>query len=138
ADTFELHLDLDESVWFLRGYQRIGLSVEQKQAKSQREGGYMVCEGKLHFLWNSFSVWGCFFFQAEDGIRDFHVTGVQTCALPILHAGAALDRVQARQDFDVGGVVAGVHAGERPSWQVLRWRAGCAAALGRSSGAVRP
>src|SRR5690606_6533269 len=26
-----------------------------------------------------------FFFPAEDGIRDFHVTGVQTCALPILH-----------------------------------------------------
>src|SRR6266511_5701034 len=26
-----------------------------------------------------------FFFQAEDGIRDFHVTGVQTCALPISH-----------------------------------------------------
>src|SRR5690606_41047540 len=24
-----------------------------------------------------------FFFQAEDGIRDFHVTGVHTCALPI-------------------------------------------------------
>src|SRR5690606_39542370 len=24
------------------------------------------------------------FFQAVDGIRDFHVTGVQTCALPIL------------------------------------------------------
>src|SRR5690606_39390977 len=24
-----------------------------------------------------------FFFHAEDGIRDFHVTGVQTCALPI-------------------------------------------------------
>src|SRR5690606_40494008 len=30
------------------------------------------------------------FFQAEDGIRDFHVTGVQTCALPILRA-ARLD-----------------------------------------------
>src|SRR5207245_7314150 len=28
-------------------------------------------------------VW-CFFFQAEDGIRDATVTGVQTCALPIL------------------------------------------------------
>src|SRR5256885_4556929 len=29
---------------------------------------------------------GCclFFFQAEDGIRDYKVTGVQTCALPIL------------------------------------------------------
>src|ERR1039457_5874945 len=26
-------------------------------------------------------VW--FFFQAEDGIRDYKVTGVQTCALPI-------------------------------------------------------
>src|SRR6266498_2397017 len=26
---------------------------------------------------------GCFFFQAEDGIRDADVTGVQTCALPI-------------------------------------------------------
>src|SRR5690606_40294131 len=24
------------------------------------------------------------FFEAKDGIRDFHVTGVQTCALPIL------------------------------------------------------
>src|SRR5690606_39562850 len=28
-----------------------------------------------------------FFFQAEDGIRDFHVTGVQTCALPISGPG---------------------------------------------------
>src|SRR3712207_7023165 len=28
-----------------------------------------------------------FFFQAEDGIRDIGVTGVQTCALPIFVAG---------------------------------------------------
>src|SRR5437870_12159623 len=28
-------------------------------------------------------IWVRFFFQAEDGIRDGHVTGVQTCALPI-------------------------------------------------------
>src|SRR6266446_8706112 len=27
--------------------------------------------------------WFFFFFQAEDGIRDYKVTGVQTCALPI-------------------------------------------------------
>src|SRR5690349_24579205 len=27
--------------------------------------------------------WAFFFFQAEDGIRDLYVTGVQTCALPI-------------------------------------------------------
>src|SRR2546429_4118104 len=35
----------------------------------------------------------CFFFQAEDGIRDVAVTGVQTCALPIsllLLTGGAL------------------------------------------------
>src|SRR5690606_39857341 len=29
--------------------------------------------------------------QAEDGIRDFHVTGVQTCALPICYAYLFLD-----------------------------------------------
>ena len=29
----------------------------------------------------------CFFFQAEDGIRDSPVTGVQTCALPICAVG---------------------------------------------------
>src|SRR5438270_503768 len=31
-----------------------------------------------------------FFFQAEDGIRDLTVTGVQTCALPICRGGEAL------------------------------------------------
>src|SRR5690606_20754907 len=35
---------------------------------------------------------GIFFFQAEDGIRDFHVTGVQTCALPI--SGRACHRTR--------------------------------------------
>src|SRR5215208_3109380 len=40
----------------------------------------------------------CFFFQAEDGIRDGHVTGVQTCALPIsLRAAmASAGRIQIR------------------------------------------
>src|SRR5271165_5803442 len=40
---------------------------------------------------------GFFFFQAEDGIRVFHVTGVQTCALPIstetLHPKNPIDLV---------------------------------------------
>src|SRR5690606_40159235 len=31
-----------------------------------------------------------FVFRAEDGIRDFHVTGVQTCALPIYGGTAGL------------------------------------------------
>src|SRR2546422_3021754 len=36
-----------------------------------------------------------FFFQAEDGIRDVAVTGVQTCALPILGHPAARDEIDA-------------------------------------------
>src|SRR5690606_24651902 len=35
--------------------------------------------------------------QAEDGIRDFHVTGVQTCALPISSATCALNHNDAYQ-----------------------------------------
>src|SRR5207248_8629063 len=38
----------------------------------------------------SFFLFFFFFFQAEDGIRDRTVTGVQTCALPICRGGAAL------------------------------------------------
>src|SRR5690606_30049118 len=37
-------------------------------------------------------------FQAEDGIRDFHVTGVQTCALPIL--GQTRDAISALNEID--------------------------------------
>src|SRR5260221_8375670 len=33
--------------------------------------------------WKRFCLFVFFFFQAEDGIRDHCVTGVQTCALPI-------------------------------------------------------
>src|SRR5256885_9932868 len=58
---------------------------------------------------------GFFFFQAEDGIRDYKVTGVQTCALPISDgAGSSLlvpsvhsvawrspDRVDQRRRFSL-------------------------------------
>src|SRR5439155_14096657 len=43
-----------------------------------------------------------FFFQAEDGIRDGHVTGVQTCALPIL-AGMIIALPPAEQIRSAGG-----------------------------------
>src|SRR6266511_3968340 len=44
-----------------------------------------------------------FFFQAEDGIRDFHVTGVQTCALPIARGGAMQVRdIMTREVLTVG------------------------------------
>src|SRR5205823_7572919 len=45
----------------------------------------LVCSSRMRF--------GFFFFQAEDGIRDKLMTGVQTCALPICEVpiGRALD-----------------------------------------------
>src|SRR5690606_40540432 len=39
------------------------------------------------------------FFHAEDGIRDFHVTGVQTCALPISAPVVLADEFVRRRPF---------------------------------------
>src|SRR2546429_2169704 len=44
-----------------------------------------------------------FFFQAEDGIRDVAVTGVQTCALPIFVRPAVHVRAEAAGSADGGG-----------------------------------
>src|SRR5439155_8215216 len=57
-----------------------------------------------------------FFFQAEDGIRDGHVTGVQTCALPIF--GLALVRIAAL--YAVESDIRGVTADERRRVRQLR------------------
>src|SRR2546429_3473014 len=53
--------------------------------------------------------WGCrccFFFQAEDGIRDVAVTGVQTCALPIspMRLTVSLNAQVARTPVWVNGI----------------------------------
>src|SRR5438309_2886274 len=58
--------------------------------------------------------WFFFFFQAEDGIRDGTVTGVQTCALPICYVDD--EHVQQgheyrRQDYEDDG-------GPRRSWRL--------------------
>src|SRR2546427_8466333 len=54
-----------------------------------------------------------FFFQAEDGIRDLTVTGVQTCALPIFerleHLALVLQQPQIGRELRGRGG----HAGER-------------------------
>src|SRR5256885_7632669 len=42
-----------------------------------------------------------FFFQAEDGIRDYKVTGVQTCALPIFATQRILVDLAMRQNASV-------------------------------------
>src|SRR6266496_5175205 len=47
-----------------------------------------------------------FFFQAEDGIRDLYVTGVQTCALPISAHGDR--RADAKERMVPGAVLRGV------------------------------
>src|SRR2546421_5822877 len=49
----------------------------------------LFCVSSIYFIF-------FFFFQAEDGIRDLIVTGVQTCALPILpgQKGCAQSRVE--------------------------------------------
>src|SRR5205823_11795259 len=50
------------------------------------------------YLWVSCMCSCCmiFFFQAEDGIRDKLVTGVQTCALPILRI-AVVEELRSRR-----------------------------------------
>src|SRR3712207_8537671 len=50
-----------------------------------------------------------FFFQAEDGIRDIGVTGVQTCALPIFDALVAANAARGSLAFtsDIREAVAG-------------------------------
>src|SRR5476649_2197584 len=54
-----------------------------------------------------------FFFQAEDGIRDHCVTGVQTCALPICHTGHAIGRREHRERAPRSSVAAHARSEER-------------------------
>src|SRR5437879_9554264 len=46
-----------------------------------------------------------FFFQAEDGIRDTSVTGVQTCALPISPGIALSGQVSSKEEGLMEGVL---------------------------------
>src|SRR5205807_5690740 len=67
-----------------------------------------------------------FFFQAEDGIRDYKVTGVQTCALPISGTRARAPCPIGRPDRPAGGAprrqAPGV--GNRALLGARRWRPG--------------
>src|SRR5262249_62108171 len=69
-----------------------------------------------------------FFFQAEDGIRDWSVTGVQTCALPI--SGFRPARRHRR-----GLSRRCRRAGRKPGRKAARWLAHrqCSAQIGRAS-----
>src|SRR5439155_16635688 len=52
-------------------------------ARQQTVVGEDVCSSARRRVGVGYGFGQFFFFQAEDGIRDGHVTGVQTCALPI-------------------------------------------------------
>src|SRR5699024_11591158 len=59
----------------------------------------------------------CFFFPAEDGIRDRNVTGVQTCALPISHQGGVFTNDAAEDDGeeDTDQPAEEIDTGENPT-----------------------
>src|SRR5256885_5073538 len=91
-----------------------------------------------------------FFFQAEDGIRDYKVTGVQTCALPIL-AGMALacfglastakadpkgSPCGCLSDADCGGTNRCYRSACVPKWCDTSVNACCCHCQGPGSGAV--
>src|SRR5690348_17433191 len=57
---------------------------------------YMVCVVVLLFFFMFCVFFFFFFFQAEDGIRDGRVTGVQTCALPISSRDGSLHEERSR------------------------------------------
>src|SRR5205085_6513120 len=59
----------------------------------------------------------CFFFQAEDGIRDLTVTGVQTCALPILLKGPSAATLYGTEASNgVIQIITKRGAAGRPTW----------------------
>src|SRR5437867_4626662 len=108
---------LSAQVVFRRVILRTQLLLTQPRTRSQ---GHLRCAL-------------LFFFQAEDGIRDRTVTGVQTCALPISRRRAAAVR---RRAGSAGGATDGP---SRPS-PAPRWPAASApptASPGRSAEAPR-
>ena len=61
-----------------------------------------------------------FFFQAEDGIRDVAVTGVQTCALPI-YMGVEVKEISIAQlGYDMVGTTQVVSAKIAPVYEIGR------------------
>src|SRR6266404_3881074 len=67
-------------------------------------------------LFGSFS---CFFFQAEDGIRDKLVTGVQTCALPISDYLPTLETIESALPSQLEVIAALAKSGD---WNAVKLR----------------
>src|SRR3989441_2009027 len=83
--TIEKRLDADLKTYLIsRG---VGETLDDMLAASKQRGVSLV---------------PIFFFQAEDGIRDKLVTGVQTCALPIYYVEQAQRELQSRLKLPPG------------------------------------
>src|SRR5699024_11258790 len=72
----------------------------------------MLLVASLCFTWPFFDQSMFFFFQAEDGIRDRNVTGVQTCALPPPRCRTATDGPARRGSVPAGRSRRGDRLGE--------------------------
>src|SRR5256885_3964423 len=81
------HLDVicKYAITMQDGHEGYGFPIGGVAATDYDEG--LISPGGVGYDINCLSgdsrVLHFFFFQAEDGIRDYKVTGVQTCALPI-------------------------------------------------------
>src|SRR5207249_4888482 len=72
------------------GWPVSSAAIERCRKQARPDGAKTAAIEDVIFSRGNVSVARHFFFQAEDGIRDRNVTGVQTCALPILfNLGAA-------------------------------------------------
>src|SRR5436190_8384424 len=101
AGTMDIHLKLEK---ILAEYRRAEASITFQSGYATSAGTILTLVDERDLiisdeLNHGSIIDGCrmtFFFQAEDGIRDHCVTGVQTCALPISF-GVELGDIKTRQ-----------------------------------------
>src|SRR2546429_3825623 len=95
----------------------------------RRQGSNVTPDMLTGLLLQELASVGFFFFQAEDGIRDVAVTGVQTCALPIFcrrarsksESGRAYDGKDLSQSRSPRSYWPG-NRNRREGWAAWRWR----------------
>src|SRR5688500_19833954 len=85
----------------LQGYSEASVDDIAESKEEKNELAQIIYEESLRL---SRVVDDLFFFQAEDGIRDYKVTGVQTCALPISKTRTLSPRRMRRRPFTLAVV----------------------------------
>src|SRR5256884_254024 len=104
-----------ESVYFMQRYHDVIYSFGGRTSYAADNRPLLVMRSNL---WGSgYDVHVYFFFQAEDGIRDVAVTGVQTCALPI--SAKCVARGDSSRGLPVPGSTV-LRSGNRLYWPAFR------------------